>query len=423
MTILHVSTPASWRGGEQQAAYLVMALRDQNFDQVVLSIEKSELSKRLMEAGIPVASFSSRGFMDLEVARKIASLCTTKSFDIIHCHDSHAHSAAIMATLLFKNKVPVVVSRRVDFPVSGHPFSVWKYNHPIVKRIICVSETIRMITAPAIKDKDKLAVVHSGIDAGRYRQETHSKRLHTELGLPHSVKIIGNLSALADHKDYPTFIRTAGLILASDPDVHFIISGTGPRERQIRKLIRAQKLEKNIHMLGFREDPVSVMQSLDLFLITSVTEGLGTIVLEAFAAGIPVVATRAGGIPEMVEDGVTGLLANPRDADSLAKACLRIVHDPDLSNMNTAHCKLPLALLVLSGVEACPMPFLVRRSLGEGGCSQHQQPRLLEPFHDAAKPEQCKVMEIVPQIFFLQRLVSVGQLACRSHCIQYPHQP
>jgi glycosyltransferase involved in cell wall biosynthesis len=328
MTILHVSTPASWRGGEQQVAYLVKALRDKGIQQVVLSIERSELSRRMMNTGIPVATFISRGFMDLHVSRKISMLCKNKTFDIIHCHDSHAHSAAIQATIVFGNTVPVVVSRRVDFRVSGHPLSAWKYNHPIVKSIICVSEKIWKITAPAIRDKNKLAVVHSGIDLSKYQQSTPSGRLHAELGLPSTARIVGNLSALADHKDYPTFISTAKTILAAHPDIHFVIAGTGPEEKKIRKLIRDLKLEGHVHMLGFRDDPVMVMQSLDLFLITSVTEGLGTIVLEAFAAGVPVVATRAGGIPEMVEDEVTGLLAEPRDVDALAKAVMQVLNNP-----------------------------------------------------------------------------------------------
>lgn len=337
MTILHISTPTSWRGGEQQVAYLVIALHDKGAEQVILSAERSILSQRLMAMDIPVASFATRGTMDIALARRIVQLCKNKSFDIIHCHDSHAHSAAVIASALLGNNVPVVVSRRVDFPVSGNPLSRWKYNHPIIKKIICVSDTIRQITAPAIRDKSKLAVVHSGIDLSRYIDRPPVKKLHNELDLPATTKIIGNLSALADHKDYLTFLRTAAAIIAQDPSIHFIIAGEGPEEKNIKKLIASLNLSSHVHLLGFRKDVVEVMQSLDLFLITSVTEGLGTIVLEAFAAGVPVVGTRAGGIPEMVEDGETGLLAAPRDVKRLTAACLRILSDPDLSTTLTAN--------------------------------------------------------------------------------------
>lgn len=332
MTILHVSTPATWRGGEQQVAYLAMALQSKGIEQVVLCPIGSMLSARMMEASVPVATFEKRGFMDLQLAGKIFRLSKGKHFDIIHCHDSHAHSAAVLTAAHYGISTPIIVSRRVDFPVSYNPLSRWKYNHPAVKKIICVSDTIRTITAPAIKDLSKLTVVHSGIDLSKYSHVSKERILISELGLDPNTKLVGNLSALADHKDYPTYLRTAAEVIKADPTIHFIIAGQGPEEKRIRKMISTLHLESNIHMLGFRNDIVDVMKSLDLFLITSKTEGLGTIVLEAFAAGVPVVATRAGGIPEMVEDTVTGLLAEPGDIASLKNATLRILRDPILKN-------------------------------------------------------------------------------------------
>jgi glycosyltransferase involved in cell wall biosynthesis len=330
MTILHVSTPADWRGGEQQVAYLAIALQSMGIEQVVLCPQGSVLATRMIEASVPVATFDKRGFMNMLVARKIFRLSKVKSFAIIHCHDAHAHSAAVVAAVHYGVKSPVIVSRRVDFPVSSNPLSRWKYNHPSVRRILCVSQAISDITAPAIKDVSKLTVVHSGIDLQKYMPGSRNRKLIHELGLDASSRIVGNLSALADHKDYPTFIRTAEKVIHADPLIHFIIAGKGREEKRIKKLINDLKLNMNVHMLGFRDDIIEVMQSLDVFLITSATEGLGTIVLDAFAAGVPVVATRAGGIPEMVEDGVTGLLAPVGDADALATATLRILNQPDL---------------------------------------------------------------------------------------------
>lgn len=333
MTILHVSTPATWRGGEQQVAYLTSALQQLQIEQVLLCPEGSVLGARMMESNIPVASFTTRGYLDMTLARRISDICKGKHFDFVHCHDSHAHSAAVLSAAWFKNDTPIIVSRRVDFPVSSNPLSKWKYNHPSVKKIICVSDLIRTITAPAIKDVNRLAVVHSGIDLSKYSIASKERILISELGLDPNTKIVGNLSALADHKDYPTYLRTAAEVIKEDPTIHFIIAGQGPEEKRIRKMISALHLGSHVHMLGFRNDIVDVMKSLDLFVLTSKTEGLGTIVLEAFAAGVPVVATRAGGIPEMVEDTVTGLLAEPRHIESLKNATLRILRDPILKNI------------------------------------------------------------------------------------------
>jgi len=327
VNILHVSTPTTWRGGEQQAAYLAIALKMSGINQLVLCPAESVLSAKMKEAHIPVSTYSSRGLLNLKLARRITTLCGENKFDIIHCHDSHAHSAAVLSAAVFNNKVPMIVSRRVDFPVSGNFLSRWKYNHPAVKKILCVSEMIRTITAPAIKDPSKLMVIYSGIDLSRYNTPATDRKLITELHLSPSVRLVGNISALADHKDYPTFLNTAADLCKEYNDIHFIIAGKGPEEEKIRAMIRELKLHEKVHMLGFRQDVVSVMQSLDVFLMTSATEGLGTIILDAFAAGIPVVATRAGGIPEMVEDGVTGLLAEPGDVTALKNAVLRVLNE------------------------------------------------------------------------------------------------
>lgn len=331
MRVLHVSTPRSWRGGEQQAAYLAGALKKMGIDQTILTPFHSAVAERMNTSGITITGFRSRGILDLALAKKIAELCRKERFDLLHTHDSHAHSAAVLSASLFGNTTPVIVSRRVDFAISASPFSRWKYNHPSVKRIICVSDMIRQITEKDIRNKDVLRVVHSGIDLARYHVVTDKRQLHRELALPEGTKIIGNLSALADHKDYPTFLRTAAEVLKHRKDVFFVIAGEGPEEASIRSMISELGLTEKVKLLGFRKDVPQVMKCLDLFLITSSTEGLGTIVLEAFAAGVPVVATAAGGIPELVKEGFTGLLAPVGDAETLTKQVLRIFADAPLT--------------------------------------------------------------------------------------------
>ena len=327
MRVLHVSTPQSWRGGEQQAAYLCLALHEQGLEVTILTPSGSRLGSTLEKEGLRIVYFQSRGLMGLSLAAKMAQLCRTKQIDLIHTHDAHAHTSAVLASTFFGMSLPIVVSRRVDFAVSSSFLSRWKYNHPAIARILCVSETIRRITSPAIKDPKKLSVVYSGIDLTRYAGRQQHRMLHQELRLPEDIRIVGNLSALADHKDYPVFIETARLLMEKEARLHFIIAGTGPEEDSIRKLITEKKLENHISLLGFRKDVTNVMLSLDAFLITSKTEGLGTIVLEAFAAGIPVISTAGGGITELVEDGVTGCVRPVGDAPGLAEEVLRVLSD------------------------------------------------------------------------------------------------
>ncbi|MFN0189153.1 MAG: glycosyltransferase family 4 protein [Bacteroidia bacterium] len=340
MKVLHVSTPMSWRGGEQQAAYLVGALKEMKVEVTVLTPNHSELSKRLQKDGINVINFESRGVLDLSLARKIEKVCRKHRFDLIHTHDSHAHSAAVLSAAVFSNITPIIVSRRVDFAVSSNLFSKWKYNHASIKKIICVSEMILKITAPSIKDKKKLAVVHSGINTSNYNFSLDSNLLKNELNLSQDALLVGNLSALADHKDFPTFLAVAKEVISANPKVHFIIAGSGDEKSGIEKFIEENNLTSRIHLLGFRKDVEKVMKSLDVFLITSKTEGLGTIVLEAFAAEIPVVATRAGGIPELVSDGITGLLVEVGNVDGCTLAVQKILSDRELKTKLVSNAKI-----------------------------------------------------------------------------------
>jgi glycosyltransferase involved in cell wall biosynthesis len=335
--VLHVSTPSTWRGGEQQVFNLSL-MQSQGSDvlPMVLTPKSSELGIRLREQKVHVIEFDSAGVFKISLARTISQLCKAEKIDLVHTHDSHAHTAAVLSASLFGNATPLVVHRRVDFPVSGSPFSKWKYNHASVRKIICVSDMIRTVTQPAINASEKLEVIYSGVDPQRYAENSVENILRKEFGVGPEYLLIGNLSALADHKDYPTFLRTIPELGKRGLKAKYIIAGDGPDREKIVKLAQEMHVEDQIIFTGFRKDVVQVMLSLDVFLMTSKTEGLGTILIEAFLAGVPVVATRAGGIPELVKHGDTGLLCPVADVQCLADAVQRLVEDPklrsDLSN-------------------------------------------------------------------------------------------
>lgn len=330
MNVLHLSTPTGWRGGEQQAAYLAQALQDLDVNNFMLCPEESVLMDHMKSGDIKTIPFRHAGLMQFSLAYLLRKACSSNNISLIHAHDAHAHTAAVLSATFFGNTLPIVVSRRVDFKISPNPFSRWKYNHPSVKRIICVSRAIRELTAPYLNAPSVLRVVHSGIDLSRYEGNCDEPPLRKEMGLGPDAILVGNLSALADHKDYPTWLEAARLLASRHPQLYFIIAGKGAEEEAIRSVISKNRLDERIRLIGFRNDIPSVMRSLDIFLMSSKTEGLGTILIEAMAAGVPVVATRAGGIPELVEDGVTGLLAAPGDSEGLANAVTRLLEDPDL---------------------------------------------------------------------------------------------
>jgi len=331
ISVLHVATARTWRGGEQQVAYLTSEFAKRNVRQYVLCTTGSPMEEYCQKNAIPFFTSGKRSSVDLAYAKKLKDICVSNSVSLVHVHDSHAHTFAVLAAV-FGNKAKIIVSRRVDFKVQSGPFSRYKYNHPLVKRILCVSEKIKTITLPAVSDALKLVTVHSGIDFSRFKEKRNTQLLHKEFNLSASAKIIGNVAALAPHKDYGTFVKTVALLKPQLPNAVFFIIGEGDERGNIEKLIRDNALENSIIMTGFRTDVADILPELDLMLITSETEGLGTAILDAFACRVPVVATAAGGIPEIVIHERTGLLASVGDTAGLAAHVMKLMGNESLRN-------------------------------------------------------------------------------------------
>jgi len=324
--VLHVSTALSWRGGEQQLAYLLDGLKDE-VDQYVLCAKASKMEAFCKEEGFNYYAQKKRAAFDIAFAMQLKKLCIALSIDLCHLHDAHAHTFAILAAIM-GNKTPLVLSRRVDFPIKNKWTSQLKYNHSAIKKILCVSDAIKEITAIGIKDKSKLSTVHSGVDLEKF--STSEGVLRRELGIDNNTFLVGNTSALADHKDYFTFLDTAAEVLNQAPEIRFVIMGDGPLKKEILAYHKKLKLKEKVIFTGYRTDIPMVLADLDVFLITSKTEGLGTSIIDAFAAKVPVVGTAAGGIPELIEDEKTGILCPVKSVGCLSKAILSLYHHKEV---------------------------------------------------------------------------------------------
>lgn len=328
-SVLHLGTAQSWRGGEQQIAYLFEELSKQGVGQTLLAAKNSPLAQYGRKKQWNVHTASKKSSLPLNMARKLAQLCAENTFDLVHLHDSHAHTTAILAASFFGLSQDLVVSRRVDFPVGKTWFSRFKYNHPQVKRIVCVSEEIKKVMARSIRQPERLRVIHSGVDLQKFPAKVPGK-LRQEFDISPDRLLVGNVAALADHKDYPTFIDTVALLKENGTEAIFIIMGDGPERDSIVEYARRKKVSDKIIFTGFRTDIVDLLPELDLLLFTSKMEGLGTSLLDAQAAGVPIVATKAGGIPEIIKDGINGKLAPVGDAKALATAVHEVLTNKGL---------------------------------------------------------------------------------------------
>ncbi|MCG8474695.1 MAG: glycosyltransferase family 4 protein [Cytophagales bacterium] len=330
MRILHISTEKAWGGGEQQIAYLLEELRDKaDVELYVACRSGSAFETNCREKMQTYRSFSFRNTLDVRSILKLRKYCIEHSIDIIHAHSGKGHSFAVLASLLGA-KAKLVVSRRVAFELKDDFFTRWKFNYSGVKKIVCVSDKVKEITGKKVADKRKLVTVYSGIDTDKFRPFLGSNFLRKHYPASGSRFLVGNIGSLLKIKDQATFVRAAEVLLDKGLPIHFFIIGEGPEKASLEELIYRKKLNEHITMTGFLTNIPEALPSLDLFVMSSLNEGLGTSILDAFAAHVPVAATRVGAIPELVAHGRTGLLSEAGNAEELAGNIERLYLDSSL---------------------------------------------------------------------------------------------
>jgi glycosyltransferase involved in cell wall biosynthesis len=324
---LHIDTARTWRGGQQQVLLTVLGLRARGHRAVLVAHPEGELFRRASE-GPDLFPLAPMNEIDLATAWKLSKLVRKWKPEIVHAHDPHAVTMAALG-LSFGAPEPrpkIVASRRVDFHLQSHAFSQWKYRQ--VDGFIAASHAIKDILVQDRIPAGRIAVVHDGIDVEKIGNRP-AVDLHAEYWLPHGVPVIVNVGALVGHKGQKFLIDAMPLVLREVPDAHLIIFGEGDLRLPLERQVKTLSLSKRVLLPGFREDVLSLMKSADLFVMSSVTEGLGSAVLDAMAMGLAVVGTTAGGIPEAIVPDVTGELVPPADSKVLAAAMVKLLKSAD----------------------------------------------------------------------------------------------
>lgn len=275
---------------------------------------------------VPLAPLNA---IDLTAAWKLSRVIRDYRPDVVHAQDAHAVSMAALA-LSYGAPTPrpaLVASRRVDFHLQRHSFSRWVYRQ--VDLFIAASGAIRDILVRDGIPATRIVVVHDGIDVSRAEHITPID-MHQEYWLPHGVPVVVNIGALVDHKGQKYLVEAMAHVRRELPDAHLVIFGEGELRETLERQVHDLGLDKHVLLPGFREDVLALTRTADLFVMSSITEGLGSTVLDAMALGMAVVGTTAGGIPEAVVDGETGLLVPPADPAALAGAILQLLADRPL---------------------------------------------------------------------------------------------
>jgi glycosyltransferase involved in cell wall biosynthesis len=329
LSLIQVDAGREWRGGQRQSLLLAREILKKGYPLSFVVQPNTPLHKKASEQNIPVVPIRFRSEMDIMAALRLTWIMRRKKCDLVHFHD--AHSLAVGTYAAAWAKVPLrIISRRVDFPLHTNPLSKRKYSRD-VDLIIAVSEGVKKVLIEGGIPARSIEVVSSGVDFSPFEVKRKSDYLKKELSFAPDDYLVGIVAHLADHKGHKYLIEATRILKEKAPRIKVIIIGDGPLLMDLTKQAKEIHVEDMVFFLGFREDVPQILASLDLFVLSSYLEGLGSSIMDAMAHRLPVVATRVGGIPEVVIHGKTGLLVPPRRPSSLAKAILTFYHNPPLA--------------------------------------------------------------------------------------------
>jgi glycosyltransferase involved in cell wall biosynthesis len=315
LRILHLDSGREWRGGQRQVYLLARGQREQGHEPLVIAAPDSPLIRRLRSAGIAVAAVRMRGDWDLGAARRVRAVLRTWNADLVHAHDARAHAIAL-ASLIGRNTLPLVVTRRVPFVPRGRI----KYGRRVA-RFIAISGAVRDALVSGGVDANRIDLVYSGVPRPSV---TRPRNWRVECRWPADSVICGIVGAMTAEKGVATLAAIGERLPAPTRErVRLVMLGGQAAGSQSIGGIDAFRA-------GFVDEIHGAMSGLDILLHPSSAEGLGTAVIDAMSLGVPPIAFRVGGLPELIEDGKSGLLAPAGDVAAFAAATDRLVSDPDL---------------------------------------------------------------------------------------------
>jgi glycosyltransferase involved in cell wall biosynthesis len=322
VNVLHVDSAAGWRGGQNQVLLTAKGMAARGHRVTLACRSGGALEARARDQGLDVQGLPLRGDLSLRASAGLARLLRRTRPDVLHLHDPHALAAGLLAARAAP-PVRILATRRVDFPLRGR-LSRWKYRS--CRGVIAVSRKIADVLGADGIPGDRMRVVYEGVPDRPALP--HGRKALLELGVPDGCPVVGNVAALTDHKDHATLIEAAALVRQRLPEARFVCVGEGELRPRLEALCRERGLADRWIFAGFRDDLDRLIPAFTVFCLSSHMEGLGTSLLDAMAFGRPVVATAAGGIPEAVEDGVTGRVVPVRDAAALARALVETLGEP-----------------------------------------------------------------------------------------------
>jgi glycosyltransferase involved in cell wall biosynthesis len=328
-------------GTENQFMALGRALDPNRFRLEFACLRRSggfvqELGRR----GIPLHEYSFSSFLSLNALGQQAKLrryLRRRRIDIVHTYNFYGNVFAIPPARLAATPVVIASIRDRGPYLTPTQRRVQRHVCQLADRVLVNADAVRDWLIRQGYDESRIVVIRNGVDLNRFAQPAEPARLQAELALPPQVPVVTVVSRLHRLKGIEHFLEATAILRARFPEARFLIVGeTNPQERDYQRELFALSarlgLADRVVFTGLRTDVPDLLAGTSVSVMPSLNEALSNVLLESMAAGVPVVATRVGGTPEVIEDGVNGLLVPPADPMALANAIGTLLADPSLAS-------------------------------------------------------------------------------------------
>ncbi|MRG94851.1 glycosyltransferase [Polyangium spumosum] len=312
------------------------------FDPMIIALdEPGELAPRLAPMDVPLRLLRRGQGLDPAVIGDLAELFGREGIDLVHTHNPRPHVHGALAALAARRvigKRPRVVHTKHgrNYPDDAGRVLASRMASALSDRIVAVSDDARRVALEIERGSARrLVTIRNGVDTRVY-EPGDAARARQALDVPADVLHVGCVARLSAEKDHATLIQAFARVRTSHPGARLTLVGDGPEREALEALVKKFGLQGAVHFLGHRDDVPVLLPGFDLFTLASRTEGTSLTLLEAAAAGLPIVATRVGGNPEIVTHGETGLLVPAGEPAALADAISSVWTRPDRAQMGRA---------------------------------------------------------------------------------------
>ena len=318
-------------GAQRQIIELAKRLPSSEFAITVCNLDqkKAMLKKEIEEMDITVKLLSQHGFFDLKTLIKLYNFIKKNNFDIVHTYLFTADTYGRICAILARTPVVIASMRSVDN---------WKnLLHKITDRILAIGTDKIIVNAKEIQrflqkvekiSSKKIRVIYNGIDENLFGLKVNSEKIRKDLGLRNGDLLVGIFARNDPVKDHKTFFQASKIILNNFSNITFLAMGYGMTNASMKEIVRKLSIEDYVILMDHSTEYLSYLGSVDISVISSLTEGCSNVILESMALKKPVVATEVGGNPELIVNGKTGYLVPPKRADKLSSAIIKLLDDP-----------------------------------------------------------------------------------------------